>query len=45
MIFDSKNSRYLEFGFGNCVAFWREKIFVISHKIKLKLLKQFTDQK
>ena len=46
MIFDSENSKYLEFCFGNCVVFWREKIFVIMlHKIELKLLKQFTDQK
>ena len=46
MIFDSKNSKYLEFCFGTCVVFWRVKIFVIIlHKIELKLLKQFTDQK
>ena len=46
MIFDSENSKYLEFCFGNCVVFWREKIFVIIlDKIELKLLKQFTDQK
>ena len=46
MIFDSENRNYLEFCIGNCVVFWREKIFVIIlHKIELKLLKQFTDQK
>ena len=46
MIFDSENRKYLEFLFGYCVVFWREKIFVvIMHKTELKLLKQFTDQK
>ena len=46
MIFDSENSKYLEFCFGNCVVFWIEKIFVIIlRKIELKLLKQFKNQK
>ena len=46
MIFDNENNKYLEFCFGNCVVFWKERIFVIIlHQIELKLLKQFRDQK